>query len=279
MDVDDTLIYLDHAAHTPIDRRVAAAMAHAQFDLAANPHNRSHGRGNACHCAVERALEQIGSLVGATAHGVVLTSGATESNNLAILGAAHAFDGDHIVTCATEHSSVLEPIRYLERIGYQVTVLPVDRFGRIDPQGLAQAISPRTALVSLMWANNEIGTLHDLSEVVELAHRHAALVHSDATQAAGRVMIDLDAVEVDLLSISSHKLNGPGGVGALVIRDGVSVAPMIHGGAQQQGMRAGTIDALATMGFGLACEFANHELESRAGHLRTLRRLATILLP
>ncbi|MBL8900038.1 MAG: cysteine desulfurase [Planctomycetes bacterium] len=251
-------IYLDHHATTPLAPEARAAMLPFLDEEYGNPSSTGHELGRRAARALEEAREVVASAVGARRGEVIFTSGATESDNLAILGAARALRGrgDHVVTCATEHRAVLDACAQLEREGFRVTVLPVESNGVLDLERLERAIDDHTVLVSLMHGNNEIGVLHDLAGAAERCHRRGALLHSDATQALGRLPLDLQALGVDLLSITAHKAYGPKGVGALVARGGfeaLQLAPLFHGGGQEGRVRPGTQNTIGIAGFAAAC--------------------------
>jgi cysteine desulfurase len=277
-------IYLDHHATTPLDPEAFAAMRPFLEEEFGNPSSTGHEFGRAAARAVERARAQVARAVGAAPHEVIFTSGATESDNLAILGAARARRerGDQVITCATEHRAVLDACAQLTREGFRVDVLPVDRGGRLDLQRLADALGPRTVLVSLMHGNNEIGVLHDLAGAAALCRRAGALLHSDATQALARIPVDLESLGADLLSITAHKAYGPKGIGALVLRGGparLRLEPLFHGGGQEAGVRPGTSNVAGIVGFGVACARALRTLDEDARRVRDLtRRLRSLLL-
>jgi cysteine desulfurase len=254
----ERIVYLDHAATTPCDPRVTAAMAAVYADPLGNPHALHHAPGRRAAQLVAEARERIARAVGADPDHVVLTSGATESNNLAIAGARGA-----ILTCRTEHASVLRPCERNINPGAGVDYVPTDRFGRIDVGAVAAALRADTRLVSLMWVNNELGTVHDIAAIGRLVRARDALFHVDAAQALGRVPIDMRAACVDLLTLSGHKVYGPHGVGALVVGPRArGLAPLFVGGAQQAGLRAGTVGVAGAVGLGLACELAVTTLAS-----------------
>lgn len=250
-------IYLDFNASTPVDPRVAAVMAPLLETAHGNPSS-GHWAGAPAREAVELARAKVANLLGAEPDEIVFTSGGSEANNLAIKGVffAHRDRGDHIVTSAAEHPAVLEVCAFLERLGGQVTYLPVDRQGLVDPEDLARAITPRTLLVTLMHANNETGTLQPIAACAQVARERGVLFHTDAAQSVGKVATDVNQLGVDLLSIAGHKLYAPKGVGALYVRRGVSLEPLIHGAGHEAGRRAGTESALLTAGLGEACALA-----------------------
>ena len=278
------MIYLDHHATTPCDGRVLEAMLPFFTQQFGNAASRQHAFGWAANDAVERARKQVAVLMGAGSKDVIFTSGATEANNLAIKGAAKArrAERDHLVTVATEHQAVLDPMTRLEHEGGHVTVLPVDRLGLLDLAALEQAITPRTALVSVMAANNEIGVLQPIKDAAALAHAKGAWFHTDAVQAVGKVPFDVEALDVDFASLTAHKIYGPKGVGALYVRRnkrGVKLAAEIDGGGHERGLRSGTLNVPGIVGFGQAAEIARAELSPEARRTVALRdRLLNALL-
>jgi cysteine desulfurase len=271
-----TPIYLDYHATTPVDPRVLEAMVPFFTDTFGNAASRNHPFGWAAARAVDAAREQVAALIGAHHRDVIFTSGATESNNLALKGVvgARGGPGAHVVTVATEHHSVLDTCHFLQGVGVEVTELPVERDGRVDPDRLAAAITDRTVLVSVMAANNEIGVLQPLAEVGAITSRRGVVFHTDASQAAGRVPIDVECIEADLVSFTAHKMYGPKGIGALFIRRKkrpVTLAPLMHGGGQERGLRAGTLNVPGIVGFGKAAEIGRLEMAGEAARLQVLR--------
>ncbi len=271
-------VYLDYAATSPVDPAVAELMRHCltrEGDFG-NPGS-AHAFGTAAAERIAQARAQVAALLGATAEEIVFTSGATESNNLAILGLAqaHAERGRHIVTLRTEHKSVLDPCRHLERSGFAVTYLTPARTGLLEPAALAAALRPDTLLVSVMYANNETGVLQDIAALGAVCRERGIIFHSDCAQAAGKVPLQVRSLPVDLLSFTAHKLCGPKGVGALyVARPGLLLRPVSFGGGQERGLRPGTLPTHQIAGFGLACELARDELlQERARLARLSRRL------
>ena len=277
-----TPIYMDNQATTPVDPRVLDEMMpyfKADFGNAAS---RTHSFGWAAETAVDRAREQIADLIRADARDIVFTSGATESDNLAIKGVASVCGekGGHIITQATEHHAVLDSCKALERRGFDVSVLPVDRYGRVDSEAVSNEIGDNTLLVSVMAANNEIGTVQPLDEIGAICRERNILFHCDAAQAVGKLPIDVQALGIDLLSISAHKLYGPKGVGALYVRGRprVRLVAEIDGGGHKRGMRSGTLNVPGIVGLGAACELAGEEMAAEGARLRGLReRLQTRL--
>jgi cysteine desulfurase len=268
-------VYLDYQATTPVDARVLDAMLPYFREKFGNPHSTSHALGREAAEAVERARAQVAALIGADPREIVFTSGATESNNLAIKGAAR-FLREHcnrVVTLETEHKCVLESARRLEREGFEVAVLPVGPDGLADLDALAAAIDERTALVSVMAANNEIGVIQPLAEIGALAHAKGALFHTDAAQGVGKLPIDVEAMHIDLLSISGHKIYGPKGIGALYVRrrPRVRLDPLFDGGGQERGHRSGTLPAPLCVALGEACAVAATEMAGEGARLGTLR--------
>ena len=250
--------YFDYQATTPLDIRVREAMVPYLEDHFGNPHSINHAYGWKAAEAVRVARGQVAELIGADDDEVVFTSGATESCNLALRGAvkASAADRNKVITVGTEHPAVLETVQDLGNTGLETIVLAVGNDGLVDLSDLEQAVDDRTALVSVMAANNEIGVLHPLAKIAELCLARGALLHSDATQAAGRIGIDVNTWGVDLLSLSGHKVYGPKGIGALYVRNGVPIKPIATGGGQERGLRPGTVPAPLVVGFGAACQLA-----------------------
>ncbi|HUP20438.1 MAG TPA: cysteine desulfurase family protein [Gemmatimonadota bacterium] len=271
-------VYLDYHATTPCDPRVVEAMLPYFTDVFGNPSSRSHAFGRAAEDAVEDARRRVGALIGARPAEIVFTSCATEANNLAILGAAcsrkKVGDGRHVVSTTIEHKSVIEPINSLEGDGFEVTRVPVDRTGMVDPADVAAALRDDTILVSVMLANNEIGTIEPLAEIARLAHEVGAWVHTDAVQAVGKIPFHVDELDVDLLSISAHKFYGPKGVGALYVRSKprrMKLEPGCFGGGQERGLRSGTHNVPGIVGLGQAADLAAAERESEAVRVGALR--------
>ncbi len=269
-------IYLDHHATTPVDPRVVEAMLPWLGERFGNASSRSHAYGWQAEEAVEQAREQVADLVGATPREIVFTSGATESDNLALFGVAEAYreKGRHLVTATTEHKAVVDPCRALEKRGFAVTWLAPDGEGRIAAADVAAALRADTVLVSLMHANNEIGVLHPVGEVGAVCKRRGVLFHSDAAQSVGKVPVDVQAMAIDLLSISAHKLYGPKGIGALYVRrrdPRVRLTPLMYGGGHERGLRPGTLPVHQIVGFGAACAIARAEMAGEAERSRGLR--------
>jgi cysteine desulfurase len=273
-------IYLDYAATTPVDPRVAAAMAPYLTERFGNASS-VHSFGQEAREAVERARAQIAAALGAAPEEVVFTSGATEADNFALFGVAEACRerGRHVVVSAVEHHAVLEPAQVLAARGFEVTILPVDGAGRVDPDAVRRALRPDTILVSVMHANNEIGTVQPVAEIGRLTRERGIRFHCDAAQTFGLLPTDVDALGVDLLALSAHKRYGPKGVGALYIRRGTPLERFLHGGSQERNRRAGTLNVPAIVGFGEAVRIALAEREVEVARLRRLRdRLVAGLL-
>ena len=269
-------IYLDHHSTTPCDARVVEAMAPYWTTEFGNAASRTHAFGWRAEEAVESARMNVARLIGAGAREVVFTSGATESNNLALQGVARAYRerGDHIITCCTEHRAVLDPCSALEKEGFRVTRLPVDEDGLIDTDALRKALEPRTILISIMHANNEIGVVQPLEEIGRLTSEHGVLFHTDAAQSVGKISVDVDRLGVDLLSLSAHKFYGPKGIGALYVRrrgPALRVSPLLHGGGHERGLRSGTLPVPLCVGLGRAAEIAAVEYEADAKRIGQLR--------
>jgi len=250
-------IYLDHNASTPIDPRVAAVMRPLLDGPFANP-SATHPGGREARAVLERARVQVADVLGSGPDEIVFTSGGSEADNLALKGVFFALRerGDHLITTAVEHPAILEPLRFLAGLGARVSVIPVDRMGRIDPEDVGRAITSRTILVSVMHANNEVGTIEPIAEVAAIAHERDVLVHTDAAQSVGKIPTRVDDLGVDLLTIAGHKLYAPKGVGALYVRRGVKLEPLIHGAGHEAGRRAGTESVLLAAALGAACELA-----------------------
>ena len=259
-------IYMDYHATTPLDRRVLDEMMPYFAEKFGNASSLDHPYGHDASVAVEEARGRIARLIGAKGgHEIVFTSGATESDNLALTGVmdAYADRGNHMITCATEHKAILDTAKHLESIGKKVTYLPVDRHGHVSTSDIKDAITDRTVLISIMAANNEIGTIADVKMIGEVAHDHDVLFHTDAAQAVGHIPVNVQDMNIDLMSFSSHKMCGPKGIGALYIRavrPRVRIMSSMHGGGQERGMRPGTLNVPGIVGFGKAAEIAQKEM-------------------
>ena len=270
-----TPVYLDYAATTPVDKRVAEKMIPYLTETFGNPASNSHAFGWTAEEAVEKARADIATLINADSKEIVFTSGATESNNLAIKGAAHFYKskGNHLITVKTEHKAVLDTMRELERQGYEVTYLDVQENGLVDLDVLKAAIREDTILVSVMWVNNEIGVVQDIPAIGEICRERKIIFHVDAAQACGKVPVDVEAAKVDLLSMSGHKVYGPKGIGALYVRrkPRVRLEAQMHGGGHERGFRSGTLPTHQIVGMGEAFRIAKEELEQDMAHYLKLR--------
>jgi cysteine desulfurase len=265
-------VYLDYSATTPCRPEAQQAMMAVLTQQWGNPSS-LHEWGQRAATVLEQARMQVASLIHAPGDAIVFTSGGTEANNLAIFGVTHRYhQPQHLIISSVEHSAIAEPVHFLESQGWQVTRLPVDRLGRVDPAALAAALRPNTVLVSVIYGQSEVGTLQPIATLGNIARTHGALFHTDAVQAAGRLPLDVRHLPVDLVSLSSHKLYGPQGVGALYLRPGVQLSPLLFGGGQEMKLRSGT-QALPTIaGFGMAAELAAAELEQETARLLMLRQ-------
>jgi cysteine desulfurase len=268
-------IYLDYQSTTPCDPRVLETMIPYFTEEFGNPHSRSHAYGWRAEEAVETARAQIAAIIHADPREVIFTSGATESNNLALKGVANFYKAqkDHIITCVTEHKCVLDSCRHLEQDGFKITYLPVEKNGIIDLNRLRDAITDRTSMVSIMAVNNEIGVIQPLAEIGQICRDKGVFFHTDAAQAVGKISIDVEAMNIDLLSLSSHKIYGPKGVGALYVRrkPRVRLVSLIDGGGQERGMRSGTLSTPLCVGLGMACSIAGQEMATENLTLIALR--------
>lgn len=268
-------IYLDYQSTTPCDPRVLETMIPYFTEEFGNPHSRSHAYGWRAEEAVEQARIQVADIIHADPREVIFTSGATESNNLALKGVAHFYKAqkNHIITCMTEHKCVLDSCRHLEQEGFKVTYLPVESNGIIDLNHLKEAITDHTSLVSIMAVNNEIGVIQPLTEIGKICREKGVFFHTDAAQAVGKIDLDVEAMNIDLLSLSSHKIYGPKGVGALYVRrkPRVRLVSLIDGGGQERGMRSGTLSTPLCVGLGKACAVAQQEMVAENLTLVALR--------
>ena len=267
-------IYLDYNATTPIDPAVAEAMLPYIYEHFGNPSS-GHPFGLRAKKGVDKARSQVAELLGCHTGEVIFTSGGTESNNHAIKGVAAAYrkQGNHIITSSVEHPAVLDVCAYLEGQGFSVTYLPVDSFGMVDARQLEWAVTPRTILVSVMHANNEVGTIQPISEISEVTRRHGILLHADCAQSVGKLPVKVDDLGVDLLSIAGHKLYAPKGIGALYIREGVRLEKLMHGAGHEMGWRAGTENVIEEVGLGQACELISGNLDAYRGRMKAARDL------
>ena len=268
-------IYMDNHATTPVDARVLDAMLPYFREDFGNAASRSHVFGWNAERAVEQAREQVAAVIGASGREIVWTSGATESDNLAIKGAADFYRdrGNHIITAATEHKAVLDTCKRLEKSGFEVTYLPVERDGRVNPQAVADALTDRTIVVSIMLANNEVGTINPVAEIGQVVKARGAIFHIDAVQGVGKIPFDVASTHADLVSLSAHKMYGPKGVGALYVRrkPRVRITPVIDGGGHERGMRSGTLNVPGIVGFGKAAELCQQEMPEESKRLLALR--------
>jgi len=265
-------IYLDHHATTPLDGRVLDAMMPYLTERFGNASSLDHSYGHDALTAVQLSREKIAKAINAHADEIVFTSGATESDNIALTGTMlrYADRGNHLITCVTEHKAVLDTARHLESVGKRVTYLPVDRHGQIDLKDLRDAIADDTVMISIMAANNEIGTIQDLGKIGKIAHENDIIFHTDAAQAVGHITMDVKEMNIDLMSFSAHKMYGPKGIGALYVRrmkPRVQLEPIMHGGGQERGIRSGTLNVPAIVGFGRAVEIACAEMHDEAERL------------
>ncbi|AGB40447.1 cysteine desulfurase family protein [Halobacteroides halobius DSM 5150] len=253
------MIYLDYNATTPIDKRVTKAMEPYIYDIYGNPSS-SHELGKKAAKAVKKARSQVAKLLGANSEEIIFTSGGSESNNTVIKGVAETYQdqGNHIITSQIEHPAVINACKYLEKKGFQITYLPVDKYGMVDVEDVRKAITDKTILITIMHANNEVGTIQPLKEISEIAHKNEVLVHTDAAQSVGKIPTKVNELGVDFLSVAGHKLYAPKGIGALYIREGIEIEPLIHGGGQEFGKRAGTENVIFAVGLGEACEVVNN---------------------
>lgn len=269
-------IYLDYHATTPVDPEVFEAMKPYFLTVFGNAASRNHEFGWTAEAAVERARNQVARLIGASDKEILFTSGATESNNLALKGVAEMYrdKGRHIITSVVEHKAVLDTCHYLETQGYSVTYLSVDQYGRVSPEAVREAIRPDTILVSILFANNEIGTLNPIGEIGRICKEKGVIFHTDAVQACGKIPVDVEKLGIDLLSVTAHKMYGPKGVGALYVRrknPRVRLSPVLHGGGHERGMRSGTLNVPGIVGFGKAAEIALRVMPTESARILALR--------
>ena len=263
------MIYLDNAASTPVHEKVIEEMLPYFREQYGNPSS-IHRHGRLANAAIQNSRKRIASLINANSSEILITSGGTESNNTAIYGIASQNKGKHVITSAIEHDAILEPCKRLEKEGYRISFLPVDKYGFVNPEDLKKEISNDTCLITIMYANNEVGTIQSIKKMIQIAREKNIIFHTDAVQAVGKIPIDVKELGVDLLSISSHKINGPKGVGALYIRNGVTISPLILGGGQENGLRSGTENVASIIGFGMACELAKNNMNENTDHLKKL---------
>lgn len=269
-------VYLDHHATTPVDPRVLEAMLPYFTEIYGNAASVDHLYGAAAQQAVDSARKQIAQAINAKPEEIIFTSGATEADNLALIGVAEQYSskGRHIITCLTEHKAILDTCKYLAGRGYDITLLPVDSYGSVDPDDVKKAIRSETILISIMTANNEIGTIAPIAEIGKIAREHQVLFHTDATQAVGYVPLDVDVMNIDLLSMSAHKVYGPKGVGGLYVRKispRVKLVEQMHGGGHERGFRSGTLNVPGIVGFGAAVDISKAEMPKELSKLTSLR--------
>jgi cysteine desulfurase len=268
---------MDNHATTPVDPRVLDAMLPYFTQKFGNAASRNHSFGWEGEEAVDKARNQLAALINAKSKEIIFTSGATESDNEAIKGVVEFYKdkGNHVITCVTEHKAVLDSCRALERAGKaSVTYLPVDKYGMVDPDAVRKAITDKTVLISIMYANNEVGTIHPIREIGRIAKERGVIFHCDAVQAVGKIPVDVERDGIDLLAMSGHKIYGPKGVGALYVRakgPRVRLTPIIDGGGHERGMRSGTLNVPGIVGFGAACELSGQEMQSETVRMRSLR--------
>lgn len=264
------MIYLDNAASTPVNDMVFQEMIPFLKEQFGNPSS-IHRYGRLAQRAIQNARKQIALLINAQPNEILLTSGGTESNNTALFGIASLKKGNHIITSSIEHEAILEPCKKLEKEGFRITHIPVNDKGRVNPKDVENSISSDTCLVSIMFANNEVGTIQPIQEISKLCNQKNVIFHTDAVQAVGKIEVDVKELGIDLLSISSHKINGPKGVGALYIKNGIKINPFIYGGGQENGLRSGTENVSSIVGFGKACQLAKDNMQPNTLHLQNLR--------
>jgi len=263
------LIYLDNAASTPVHEKVIEEMIPYFKEQYGNPSS-IHKYGRLANSAIQSARKRIATLINAESSEILITSGGTESNNTALYGIAHYNKSKHIITSSVEHDAILEPCKRLEEEGFQITYLPVDKYGLVNPEDFEKEIASDTCLVSIMFANNEVGTIQPIAEIGKITQEKKIVFHTDAIQAIGKTPINVKELGIDLLSISSHKINGPKGVGALYVRKGIKIDPLILGGGQENGLRSGTENVASIVGFGMACQLANDNMVQNQEHFRKL---------
>ena len=267
---------MDYAATTPVDKDVLREML-PYFDKIYGNASSIHSCGSEAFDANEKAREQVANLINANPEEIIFTAGGTESDNMAVKGVAYKkkdkrkTKGNHIITCAIEHPAIMETCIHLEKQGYNIEYLPVDKYGSVDLTELEKAISKDTMIVSIMFANNEVGTIESIEKIAKIAKKHDVLFHTDAVQAIGKVPIDVKKMDIDILSISSHKIYGPKGVGALYIKKGVKIEPIVHGGGQEKGLRSSTHNTPGIVGLGKACELAKRRFTKDVTHMKKLR--------
>jgi len=257
------MIYLDYNATTPIDKAVADAMLPYLYGYFGNPSS-SHELGIEAKKAIENTRKQVANLLGCTPNEIVFTSGGSESNNTVIKGVAHTYKnkGNHIITSKIEHPAIINPCKYLESIGYEVSYVPVDQYGMVNPSDVEKLITDQTILVTIMHSNNEVGTIQPIEEISSICKKNNVLFHTDASQSIGKVPINVESLGVDFLTVAGHKLYAPKGIGALFIRNGIHIESLIHGAGHERGRRAGTENIILEVGLGKACEISMEALKS-----------------
>jgi cysteine desulfurase len=266
-------IYMDHNATTPVDPRVLKAVLPFYQKFFGNPSSSTHEYGRLARVAVLDGREKVASLIGCKPDEIIFTSGATEADNLALKGVAWSKKdkGNHIITSSVEHKAILDTCKHLEKHGFEVTYLPVDKYGMINPSDVEAAITERTILVSIMHVNSEVGTINPIEEIGEITKGKGVLFHSDAVQGVGKIRVKVDEFNVDLLSLSAHKIYGPKGVGALYVRKGIKLVPLMHGGGHERKLRSGTLNTPGIVGLGEACALRELEMDEEAKRLTRLR--------
>ena len=265
------MIYLDNAASTPIHEQVLEEMIPFLQEQFGNPSS-IHKYGRSSQRAIQNARKQIANLINAEPKEILITSGGTESNNTALFGIAKAKKGTHIIISSIEHDAILEPCKILEKKGFEITHIPVNESGLVNPKDIEDSISSKTCLASIMFANNEVGTIEPIEQISKICHQKNILFHTDAVQAVGKVELNVKKLGIDMLSISSHKINGPKGVGALYIKNGIEIEPFIYGGGQENGMRSGTENVASIVGFGKACQLAKENSQRNISYMKNLQR-------
>ncbi len=263
------MIYLDNAASTPVHQKVIEVMSSILREQCGNPSS-IHRYGRLANNAIQEARKRIASLINADARDILITSGGTESNNMTVFGMTSQKKRGHIITSSVEHDAILEPCKHLETKGYKVSYLSVDKFGLVNPEDVKREISSDTCLITIMLTNNEVGTYQPIKENAEIERERNIVFHTDAVQALGKIPIDVKDLGVDLLSVSSHKINGPKGVGALYIRNGLKISPIILGGGQENGLRSGTENVASIVGFGMACKLTEDRINENIAHYKKL---------
>ncbi|MFZ7131556.1 MAG: cysteine desulfurase family protein [Eubacteriales bacterium] len=257
------MIYLDYNATTPINKEVADAMLPYLYDNFGNPSS-THELGVTAKKAIERARQQVANLLNCQSQEIIFTSGGSESNNTVLKGVAHTYKnkGNHIITSQIEHPAIISPCKYLESIGYRISYVTVDKFGMVDPSDIERLITDQTILVTIMHSNNETGTIQSIEDISKLCKDHDVLFHTDASQSIGKVPVDVKSLGIDFLTVAGHKLYAPKGIGALYIRDGIQIEPLIHGAGHEIGRRAGTENIILEVGLGKACEISVESFKS-----------------